>query len=230
MINKKTTIFAATLLGLGLSGAASATTIDYASQTGPDGMPMSAVQGVTTVNFNDGQCGYISCGDNYRIATGSVSGRYGAPSYSDGNGGTVRDTTPYLSVPDDLSGGTSTDVALGTTANYFGLLWGSIDSYNTLSFLLDGQVVDSYNGMDITTPNSANGDQAAPSTNTYVNFYDLPTFDGVRFTSGSYAFESDNHAYGTISDVPEPGNLALFALAGLGMLVAFRRRLSGGAF
>ena len=87
---------------------------------------------------------------------------------------------------------TAAEFSLGTSANYFGLLWGSIDDYNTLEFLLDGAVVDSYVGLDITDP--ADGNQSSPGTHTYVNFFGLPEFNGIRMTRSQYAFESDNHA------------------------------------
>lgn len=228
MRNHKTTAIAAAIAALAITGTASATTIDYASTMDADGVQTTTVAGATTIDFNDGSCGYSSCSGNYAILNGSASSHNAAPATGSG---TV-DSTDYLSVPNDLSQNPqSATFDLGTTANYFGLLWGSIDSYNTIDFLLDGTSVASFIGSDITTPNAANGDQASPTTNTYVNFYDLPTFDEVTLASTSYAFESDNHAYATIgsSDVPEPGNLALFGLAAIGLFAAFRRRYSNGA-
>ena len=226
MHNNKITVLGSALVALVISGTAGATSITFDSQLDSNGVPMSSQAGVTTINFNNGSCGYVSCSGNYAIRSGSGGG-YAAPATGSGSDG-----TKYLSVPDTIPGESlSAQFSLGTTANYFGLLWGSIDSYNTIDFLLGGTLVDSFTGSDVTAPNAANGNQSAPSTNTYVNFLDLPTFDTVRMTSTSYAFESDNHAFGTMgpNDVPEPGNLALFALAALGLFAGFRRRFSSRA-
>lgn len=130
------------------------------------------------------------------------------------------DTTPYLTVPSDKSSG-SAELSFGTTYNYFGLFWGSMDNYNSLSFYNGTNLVASYTGSDVANPNAANGNQSAPSTNSYVNFLDLPDFDKVRFTSTSYAFEVDNVAVGHV--VPVPGSLLLSGI-GLAGLSRIRRR------
>jgi len=122
------------------------------------------------------------------------------------------DATQYFSVPEDMIGEVPTDwnwamVEFGDVEyNYLGLFWGSVDTYNTFEFMLDGSVVATYTGSIITDPNPANGDQSAPYSNLYVNFYNLPTFDAVRFSSDQYAFEFDNLAAGV---VPVPGAVLL---------------------
>ena len=195
-----------------------ATYITYNSVLDADGVSTTAVAGATVVDFNDYSCGaYVSCTGNGLLAVGDLPGRYAAPHIS---ATALDDTTVYLTVPStDRSG--SVDLGLGTTANYFGLLWGSIDNYNTLSFLSGGSVVASFTGADITNP--ANGHQTAPSTNTYVNFFQLPTFDSVRVISTNYAFESDNHAWATLP-VPEPSALGLLGLGLLGVGLIKRKR------
>ena len=87
------------------------------------GVTTTAVAGATTINFDNGLCGYASCSGNYQIVSGSVSGQYAQPAGTN---------SPYLTVPNPVSNGTA-NFSLGTQANYFGLFWGSIDTYNTIS-------------------------------------------------------------------------------------------------
>lgn len=169
------------------------------------GQTTTSVAGTTTVTFNDGTCGYASCSGNYRIVQGTTSYR-AQPAGTTGR---------YLAVPNPIASGSAT-FALGTTASYFGLYWGSIDAYNTISFLLGGIVVATYSGTDLVGA-FANGNQVSLSSNRYINFeFGSELFDAVRLTSTNYAFESDNHAYRVATarlpggSVPAPGPLALF--------------------
>jgi hypothetical protein len=160
---------------------------------------------------------------NGAIRLGSDPGtpqRYAAPYNSDLM--SDPDATQYFSVPEDMIGEVETDwnwamVEFGDVEyDYLGLFWGSVDTFNTFEFLLDGQVVETFTGSIITDPNPANGNQSAPYTNLYVNFYNLPKFDAVRFSSDQYAFEFDNLAAGV---VPVPGAVLLgmlgLSIAGL---------------
>lgn len=94
--------------------------------------------------------------------------------------------------------------------DYFGLYWGSIDSYNSIQLLYQGAVIGSFSGTDVHA--AANGDQSVNGAR-YVNFFATGSerFDQVRLFSNGAALESDNHAY---RDVPTPAVL-LPAIGGM---------------
>jgi hypothetical protein len=171
--------------------------------------------GVTTVDFNDGTIGdYTATGfADYTI--------FGTPSGTTQSASPLGVTDKFLSVPNPISSGTAA-FSLNGDFNYFGLFWGSVDTYNTLSFWSNNSVVASFTGAQI-TPLLANGAQANWTSNRYVNFFfnGTDTFDEVRLRSTSYAFETDNHSFGV---VPEPSAIALFGLGLFGLAFAARRK------
>jgi hypothetical protein len=218
---------------------AQAVTITYDHNHDGAGVPTSAVAGAMVNNFNSGDfttwqngpnpvTGTVASGGGSLFVTGDLSGRYAAPFISDGPMAGTDNPTVYLSVPGTSRSGAVT-LQLDETFNYFGLFWGSIDTYNSISFLLNGVTVDSFSGTDVINPNIANGNQTAPSTNTYVNFFGLATFDAVRLASTSYAFELDNIALANIgpltsTEIPAPAALGLFGLGLVGLGYMRRRK------
>jgi hypothetical protein len=177
------------------------------------GQTTSSVAGVTTIDFSSG-CGYVTCTGNYQIVSGSATGLYAQPFGTSGL---------YLTVPNPIASGNAL-FTLGTQANYFGLFWGSVDDYNSISFYQGGALVGSFSGTDIVGTVWDNGDQLNFNSNRYINFdFGSDTFDAVRLTSTGFAFESDNHSYRATA-VPEPGTLALLGLGLVGMAFAARRR------
>ena len=158
-----------------------------------------------------------------QVVQGASSGYYAAPFISGSNGAGFggqsagADTTRYLS-----SGIGSVVFDFTSNQTYFGLLWGSVDDYNSLSFYKGGLLVGSYTGSQIWA--AANGDQGTQGT-FYVNFDDMSgSFNKVVASSTQYAFEIDNIAYNSRS-VPDAGSSA--ALVGLGLvgLMSLRRKL-----
>jgi hypothetical protein len=166
----------------------------------------------------------VSFAPDGKAVQGAQSGQYAAPFLSGGNGamfggqGDGADATTYLT-----SGGPngSTTLMFDTQQKYLGLLWGSVDDYNTLEFFSGGASVASFNGLNVGnstgTNNCIGGNQGALGT-CYVNINFLTgSFDKVVATSNAYAFEFDNVAFSqTPVGVPEPQTWAMF---GLGLLL-----------
>lgn len=195
-----------------------------------------AATGSTKVNFDGLTLGnstqwadsnvQVSFTGTGKVVQGASSGEYAAPFVSGSNGigflspdqPTGVDTTKYLS-----TGIGSVVLQFNADQTYFGLLWGSVDNYNTLSFYNGQNLVGSYTGTDIWS--NANGNQGQEGT-FYVNFNSLDgVFNKVVASSTQNAFEFDNVAYNSKS-VPDGGStLALAGLAFVG-LVSIRRQLA----
>ncbi len=206
------------LLGLVAGFALSATVsaqaayITVGGKMAADGSGLTTnVSGATVVDFNNGMMPSNYSGDG-AVVTGSVGGRYAAP---------PGDGTPYLSVPNPYRSG-SLAIDAGGDYNYFGLYWGSVDTYNYISFYDDNVLVASFSGSDVKNP--ANGNQGVVGAD-YVNFwFDSAlgeVFDKVVLTSTNYAFETDNHAF---ANVPAPAALGLMGLGLMGLGLVRRRQ------
>jgi hypothetical protein len=230
----------AVAIGLGsLSPTAHATLIVSGSVGG-------APTGVHHLNFDDlalGSGGGTTVGPNGtavvsftpdgQAVQGSSSGLYAAPFLSGNNGvgfgspdqPNGADTTTYLT-----SGGISTasvTVNFGHPELYVGLLWGSVDSFNTLSFYNGATLVGSVTGSDVVA--SPNGDQGQNGT-LYVNINSTLAFDRIVATSSIHAFEFDNVAYNeTPINTPEPSTVVISLVAGsfLGLYTIRKRRAAG---
>ena len=119
---------------------------------------------------------------------------------------------------------------------YFGLLWGSTDDHNLLSFYHGDTFLFSFTGLDV--KNAANyGKETAGDF--YVNINSEDSFNKVVASSTRYGFEFDNVALGygpaslpqEIEEVSEPGTLALVTLGlliGLGLRRQVRQIIAPG--
>lgn len=194
-----------------------------------------AATGSTKLNFDDLTLGnatqwadanvQVSFSGTANVVQGASSGIYAAPFVSGSNGigflapdqPTGVDTTHYLS-----TGIGAVTLQFSSSQDYFGLLWGSVDNYNTLSFYNGDTLVGAFTGTQIWA--NANGDQGQSGT-FYVNFNSLDgSFNKVVASSTQNAFELDNVAYNAKS-VPDSGaTLAFMGLAFTG-LISLRRKL-----
>ena len=129
------------------------------------------------------------------------------------------DTGRYAFVTAGLSPVTLT---LAGDMQYFGLLRGTIDNYNTISFYNDGVLVASYTGTDIA---ALAGVPDTGSAVVYANFWASAgeVFDTVVFASTQNSFEFDNVR---VAPTPLPAALGLFgsAIVGMGAFGLRRRR------
>ena len=193
--------------------SASATTITYSSIDSPADKTSiyTYFDNFQTETFNNttlDTIGSVTGLDQSWAWAGTASTKNGSVKNSNAapDGLSQPDQTNYLSAPNPLRSGNVT-ASLGGKYNYLGLWWGSIDSYNTISFFNGSTLVESFTGSQIVDPNTRNSNGTKLSL--YVNFLNLGNFDSFSLTSTNNAFEVDNIAVGT-TPVPEPATMILF--------------------
>jgi hypothetical protein len=213
----------AALLALGLTNIAGAA---FTIEAAVGGAPAGAVY----TSFDDlplGPSGGTSNGiavsftGDGQAVQGAASSLYAAPFLSNSNGVPFGDPTNGADATTYLSTGVgSVTLDFGGPQNYLGLLWGSVDAYNSLSFY-DGSnsLIGTITGGQITDP--ASGNQGISGTY-YVNITSDVAFSRVVATSGSYAFEFDNV---TTAAVPEPSSVVMCGIAGIAGLFTARRKM-----
>lgn len=183
--------------------------------------PTSMVAGVTTETF-EGAAVFARAGqwDLFNSTDAGVGltgdGVYLAPGVSaQPQKGVISPNDKWASV----AGGHTATMSFAAGTKYVGFLWGSVDTYNTVTFFDGVTAIAAFTGgpggLGVNQVPSGNGDQSVAQ---YFNFY-ASSITSVEFKSGGNAFEIDN-----VSAVPEPETYALMlaGLVGIGFMV--RRR------
>jgi hypothetical protein len=221
-MKKMMLLLCSAFLLLSVVGVVNATTIDYISQLDSKGILTTTFSDAIVEDFNGGAITWDGSG-SAQVVTGSLPGKYAAPYNSSLMTLVDAFSNPYLSIPNPDQNGSYSFKFL-TDYTYFGLFWGSVDTYNSIAFYKDGQQKEIYSGGVLPPPTVANGNQSSDTSNLYVNFYDINSglgFDEVVLSSNGYAFEVDNLAVG--APVPEPATMILLG-TGLLSLAGFKRR------
>ena len=202
--------------GLCLAGQAAANPINISASVGGvpagadhyenfDSLPLGSAGGTTSSGL------VVSFQPDGSAVTGAASGLYAAPYLSNNNGTLFGDTSNGPDATTYLTSGLGKVILdFSGSERYLGLLWGSVDPGNTLTFYFGGVEQGAITGFDVTA--LANGDQGASGT-FYVNINTAFLFDKIVATSSAYSFEFDNVAYAANPvGVPEPGEIGLFLL------------------
>jgi hypothetical protein len=168
----------------------------------------------TTYDFNVGASPFttVNPGGNL-FFTGSASGQNANP---------FGDDTRYVSVGTSATPQSAT-LLVSSFANYVGLYWGSIDTYNNILITYTDNTSSNVNSTLYGLLTPSNGDQGLQGSK-YVNIFTDKAIASITFSSTSKAFEFDNVS---IAAVPEPSTWAMMVLGFLGVgFVAYRRKSS----
>jgi hypothetical protein len=211
-------------LGPALAGSVSLENFDTGytvSQGSPDG------SSGTTIPLGTNPAVATSWGSlqltNAGVVQNSLGSWYAAPFNPPGSPGGAQETTPYLAV---YANGSAT-FTLNQGTDYFGLQWGSVDAYNTLTFYgKGGTLLGSIGGQQVIDDGGLTAGSWGVGGTAYANIVSTAPIFQVVATSSSPSFEFDNTR---VAAAPLPAALPMFGavLAGLGAFGWRRTRAKG---
>lgn len=197
-----------------------AITFTIGGKTVPGQGQFSSLPGVTTIDFESGVPTYGSIvysdpGLGPTVVSGNLANHYAQPG---------DDFTKYLTVAPlgNTLGNNPVTINSNEQLDYFGMYWGSIDSYNSIAFYQGNKLLASFTGIGIS---------GGIPHHSYINFFaeENESFDRIILSSSLPAFETDNHAYKLASE-PEPTTSVPEPTSAIGLLifgtVAYRLRKS----
>jgi hypothetical protein len=184
------------------------------------------VSGATLENFNEPTPPILTLSGPAYLLTGADFFVAYVPPYFSGSTAaffgespaTGLDSSQYVAVE---VGGSAT-LSFSTPQNYLGLLWGTIDAGNSLTFYDSANnAIGTVIGTDV--PTMIIDGWWNPNTTSYVNITSATAFSRVVASTSQNSFEFDDIAYTQV--VPEPASGVLFG-AGLCLLGFGLRRKS----
>jgi hypothetical protein len=159
---------------------------------------------------------------------GNLSGVYQSPF----NNTPLADSQTYFSVGavnGDNGAASPVTLTFGSPVDSFTILWGSIDSYNTIAFFSGATLLEDYTGTDIINAAMLGGTPINYEQVALLRFSDFGEggLTSVRFSSTQAAFEFALAAPAAAVPLPASVFLLLGALGGFGLLS--RRRQASPA-
>ena len=195
----------------------------FAISESPDGLPLS---GATLDNLSSQSDPLVSLqGASY--VTGSAANLYQAPNFGTAlqpqTFGQGSYTGPIRSQYISVFGSTTATLNFNAPESYFGILWGSVDSYNSLSFYNGSTLIGSITGSEIVAiaGGTINGNGNS-GLDEYVNVTSGTAFNKIVVGSLVNSFEFADIAYAPAA--PAPPINACIAFAAVLVLQALRNR------
>lgn len=216
-----------------LAGGATAQANPISIQYDLTGLPAAggSIKALTLPQMNGGPVGIAYSGPNAGIVTGSSAGAYAAPVAGGSANSPTLWSAPYFS-----TGVGCITLTFAQVQTYFGLLWGSVDLGNSISFFDVNSMgaptwLATITGNDIytaTQSSAAYGSQGYGGSY-YIGLQDTGgNFNEVVLSSSVISFEAADIQYAdaTVSliGIPEPATVSVLGVGVLGMLALRRCR------